>query len=297
MFKAFRQLFGQRALKRPTALENRRVFAIGDIHGCDDLLEGLIAGMQSVAAGDPNPPLFIFLGDYVDRGPASRQVIQRLVSFREAGHNARFLCGNHEESMLNFLSHADNALAWPEYGGRATLASYGVDAPLDESSAANWRQVALALREAMPEPHLRFLYSLEDSIELGDYMFVHAGVRPERPLNRQTRRDLRWIREPFLSDQARLDRIIVHGHTPAQRPYADRRRIGVDTWAYQSGILTGVEFPARGKPRFVQARRMTGGVQVEWISLARAQAQTPDLFDARRQLLAPAPDGRTRRPG
>lgn len=264
--KFWRRLLGQGAAERPSALKGRRVFAVGDIHGCDDLLEGLIAAMTLASKDDRQPPVFVFLGDYLDRGPGSRRVIEMLIAFRDAGYSARFLCGNHEEAMLRFMADTASGLAWPEYGGKATLASYGVCPPADETSLPGWQKVAAELKAAMPETHLRFLYSLENSIELGDYMFVHAGVRPGYPLDRQTVRDLRWIREPFLSDAGPLDRIIVHGHTPSRTPYADARRIGIDTWAYHSGVLTAVELYSERHPRFLQAQRVEGGVSVDWVS-------------------------------
>lgn len=260
--------FWTRKPDRPaSALDGRRVFAIGDIHGCDDLLAGLLAAISRETAGDETPPLLVFLGDYVDRGPGSREVIDRLLAVRQQAPGARFLCGNHEEAMLYFLNDLESGMAWTGYGGKATMLSYGVTPPADETDLDAWRETHSALKAAIPESHMRFLWGLEDQIALGDYLFVHAGVHPDRPLTAQRAKDLRWIREPFLSDRRRLDKVIVHGHTPASDPYADDRRIGVDTWAYKTGVLTAIELDAEGQ-RFLQARRGPDGVAAAFAALA-----------------------------
>lgn len=265
----FTRLWNRKPVRQASALDGRRVFAIGDIHGCDDLLSGLLAAIAEETATDETPPLLVFLGDYVDRGPGSRQVIEQLLDLRKQAPDARFLCGNHEEAMLFFLSDLEAGMAWTGYGGKATMQSYGVATPADETSLEAWRETHHALKAAIPESHMRFLWGLEDRIDLGDYLFVHAGVHPDRPLNAQHTKDLRWIREPFLSDRRRLDKVIVHGHTPAADPYADDRRIGVDTWAYRTGVLTAVELDAEGR-RFLRARREETGVTTDILSLDEA---------------------------
>lgn len=247
------------------ALENRRVYAIGDIHGCDDLLEGLIGGIQAeLEPGET--PLVIFLGDYVDRGPDSRGVIERLIQLRATWPSTRYLCGNHEEAMMLFLRDMEAGLVWSTYGGKAAMRSYGVEPPADDNDLDGWRKAHDLLKAAIPESHMRFLWGLEDSIELGDYLFVHAGVRPDRALDAQSAKDLRWIREPFLSDTRRLDKVIVHGHTPKPEPHIDERRIGVDTWAYSTGVLTAVELAGETRG-FIQASRVDGVVTVSRIDV------------------------------
>ncbi|WGM40053.1 metallophosphoesterase family protein [Caulobacter sp. NIBR1757] len=243
----------------PVALEGRRVFAIGDIHGCDDLLLALLGALAAAAEGDPVPPVLVFLGDYIDRGPRSKEVVSLLVELAGQDDSVRFLGGNHEEAMLGFLADVESGLAWINFGGRATMRSYGVEAPDGEVSLEDWRRVQEAFKAAIPADHLRFFWQLESRLEFGDYLFVHAGVNPDRPLSDQKQRDLRWIREPFLSDRRRLDKVIVHGHTPAAEPFADRRRIGVDTWAYRSGVLTAAELSG-GDVRFWQARHVEGEI-------------------------------------
>jgi serine/threonine protein phosphatase 1 len=256
--------FLRREARPPVALPDRRVFAIGDIHGCDHLLGPLIKGIFDTSSRDSQPPMLVFLGDYVDRGPASNGVIDRLVRLRADGHEARFLCGNHEEAMLKFMADVEAGLAWPSYGGKATMASYGVGSPADETDLEGWRRSQAAFKTAVPQEHMRFMWSLEDRVELGDYLFVHAGVRPGKSLSEQKVHDLRWIREPFLSDRGALEKIVVHGHTPDDNPYADSRRIGVDTWAYRTGVLTAAEL-TEGEPRFLQSRGKPGDVVVGWL--------------------------------
>ena len=235
------------------------MFAIGDIHGCDDLLSALLETIADEGKASGRAPLLIFLGDYIDRGPDSRGVIERLVRVRAEQPDARFLCGNHEEVMLRFLTDFDSGLAWTTYGGKDTMHSYGVTPPPNKDDLDGWRIAQQALKAAIPESHMRFLWGLEDRVEVGDYQFVHAGVRPDRPLHAQSAHDLRWIREPFLSHGRRLAKTIVHGHTPQTEPFVDACRIGVDTWAYNTGVLTAVELDDDNR-RFLQARRGPDGV-------------------------------------
>lgn len=261
MFNRLRKILEPAGETPSFALSDRRVFGVGDIHGCDDLLEALLEGIDVITRHDPHPPIIVFLGDYVDRGPASRQVIDRLISLEAQGRKARFICGNHEEAMLRFLGDMEGGLAWPGYGGRETMASYGVACPEDEQDLDAWRVTQARLKEAIPTAHMKFLWGLEDKVELGGYLFVHAGLRPEKSIAAQTQRDLRWIREPFLSDTRPFSHVVVHGHTPAADPHSDDRRVGLDTWAYKSGILSAVELK-RDRRRFFQARRETDGILV-----------------------------------
>jgi len=248
------------------ALDGRAVFAIGDIHGCLDLLDGLLEGIKVATARDAEPPLIIFLGDYVDRGPDSRGVIDRLIAVAESYRGARFLCGNHEEAMVRFLADPQGGPAWSTYGGRATMLSYGVRPPGRNADDAAWARAQQKLNARIPPAHLKFLWGLEDFVEVGDYFFAHAGVRPDKPLQSQASRDLRWIREPFLSNDQPLEKMIVHGHTPSLKPHADRARIGVDTWAYKTGVLTALELRGR-KRRYLVARRDGASILVRRCAL------------------------------
>lgn len=232
--------------QRPPAQapEGRRVYAIGDIHGRADLLRKLLDSIQKDALGGSyrDKPVLVFLGDYVDRGMQSKQVIDLLVSKAMSPFETHFLKGNHEAAMLEFLSDPTIGPRWAEYGGRETLASYGVRPPRSRTSTDDWAAASQELKRVLPPEHLHFLRNLELSIRMGDYFFVHAGVRPGVEFDQQSEQDLLWIRDEFLNDARPLGAVVVHGHTPAPRPHRDHRRIGLDTGAYLSGKLTAARF-------------------------------------------------------
>lgn len=217
-------------------------YAVGDIHGRADLLDLMLDKLEQSAAADQREggaPIVVFLGDYVDRGPESARVIDLLLSGRPRGFETRFLCGNHEQAMLSFMADPVRNLAWINYGGTETLDSYGVTPPaLGGSTIDDWIDAAEALHAKMPTAHLDFFIGLERYVVIGDYVFVHAGVDTSRPLERQTDSALFWSRERFLNGRRPFSHRVVHGHTPAPQPFADERRVGIDTGAYASGILT-----------------------------------------------------------
>jgi serine/threonine protein phosphatase 1 len=226
--------------------EGRVGFAIGDIHGRADLLEKLLTQLEAAAPLETvkgQAPIAIFLGDYVDRGPDTRGVIDMILSARPHGFERRYLRGNHEQTMMAFAAAPLKNRAWLLQGGAETLMSYGVKPPSPlKASEADWLAAADALNQALPDAHRAFLDGLERYVELGDYAFVHAGVDPARSLEEQTDDDLYWARERFLNSKRRFSHRVVHGHTPAAAPYADARRVGVDTGAYASGTLTAARF-------------------------------------------------------
>ena len=231
----------------PARFPDGRVgYAVGDIHGRLDLLKLLCERLEAAAAADSRTagaPIVVFLGDYVDRGPESAGVIDFLLGQRPAGFERRFLRGNHEQSMQAFMADPMGNRAWLMQGGAETLSSYGVSPPSPlGASEADWQAAAAALRERVPAAHVAFLDRLERYVALGGYAFVHAGVHPARPLEAQTDQDLYWIRERFLNDPRPYAYRVVHGHTPADRPFADARRVGVDTGAYATGVLTAARF-------------------------------------------------------
>ncbi|MEP3072472.1 metallophosphoesterase family protein [Maricaulis sp.] len=231
--------------KRPVEPPEWPIYAIGDIHGRKDLLDRLLARI-SAHNGDRFAEL-VFLGDYVDRGPDSRAVVETLVSKPERSRlRWTFLKGNHEATLMDFLKDPSAGPAWFQYGGGETLMSYGVRPPLLKGDDAAWAAASQAFAAALPGAHTEFLSALELSADRGGYMFVHAGVDPARPLDVQEEKDLLWIRESFLEDSRRLERVIVHGHTPESVPHRDARRIGVDTGAYQTGILTAAVIDSAG---------------------------------------------------
>ncbi len=226
--------------------QGRVGFAVGDIHGRADLLTDMIALLETRALEerrDGGEPIVVFLGDYVDRGPDSAAVIDLLVAGRPRGFERRFLRGNHEQAMLGFMEAPLENRAWVKHGGAETLVSYGVQPPAPMGAPDQDLVAAAArLKDILPPQHLDFLNNLERYVELGGYAFVHAGIDPRRSLKEQTDRDLFWIRDPFISSKRGFSHRIVHGHTPEHRPFADLRRVGVDTGAHASGVLSAARF-------------------------------------------------------
>jgi serine/threonine protein phosphatase 1 len=178
----------------------------------------------------------VFLGDYIDRGPNSRQVIDLLIA-RRRQHNVLFLKGNHEECALQFLSDPTMLSAWRDMGGLSTLVSYGV-APTRRNDPQSQHEASTAFRQALPDSHRRFIQGLALSFSCGDFFFVHAGARPGIPLQKQSQQDLLWIRDDFLMHEEDFGMVVVHGHTPLYEPDIRRNRINIDTGAYATGRLT-----------------------------------------------------------
>jgi serine/threonine protein phosphatase 1 len=224
----------------PRGKEGSRAYAVGDIHGRLDLLDELIGKIEADIAGRPESRNFIiFLGDLVDRGPESAGVVERLRTYHPANARTIFLGGNHEEVMLRLLAGEKKILSsWLKFGGAECAQSYGLEPDslrlLDEDAALQ------LLRAKIPAEHAAFLESFADTFRFGDYLFVHAGIRPGIGLEEQDRHDLRWIRDPFLSDANEHGFVVVHGHTIVDRVEERPNRIAIDTGAYHSGVLTAV---------------------------------------------------------
>jgi serine/threonine protein phosphatase 1 len=231
-----------RAPENPRVPEGVIVWAIGDIHGRLDLLSPLVHSIRAhAAASPPARTIVIFLGDYIDRGPDSRGVIRYLADLsKEEGIEWRFLRGNHEEAMLDFLEDPTAGQNWCEYGGDATLLSYGLRPPGIRHKAEPWAHLSADLDHKLDPKERSWLMNLEDSVAVGDYFFVHAGARPGISLDLQSSDDMLWIRKTFLESDVEFERIVVHGHTPTAEVHVDHRRIGVDTKAYESGVLSAV---------------------------------------------------------
>lgn len=236
--------FGNRSPRRiePAQVDDGwRIYAIGDVHGRLDLLDDLLGRLaEDVAAAPPGLRCqVVYLGDYVDRGPDSRGVIDRLLHApAPAGVQPFFLMGNHERSLLDFLDTPAAAAQWLEYGGLACLRSYGVGASLGLRGADRLAAVRDAFADALPQAHLHFLRSMQQTHRNGDYLFVHAGIRPGVTLDRQVEEDLLWIREPFLGSRADYGVRVIHGHSVTAQPQVRDNRIGIDTGAFAGGPLT-----------------------------------------------------------
>jgi len=225
------------ALTESCVPDGRRVYAIGDIHGRHDLL---VAMRQLIAEDLRSKPIAnattIFLGDYVDRGPDSRNVLEELITgqFPTA---TTMLKGNHELMLVSFLEALDSAEGWARNGGIETLHSYGVDVR-EFRRGKDAERVRQDFRARFPQTHADFMQRLILSCSVGDYFFCHAGVRPGIPLEAQSEADLLWIREEFLLEEYDFGKVVVHGHSPVLRPELTRNRINIDTGAYISNRLS-----------------------------------------------------------
>lgn len=257
----FSRLFGRKATEAPRSTDGRLVYAVGDIHGRLDLLDLLLASIAEDVAqtAEGQRPLLVFLGDYVDRGAESMGVIDRILGLRAKGEfEVVALKGNHEEALLEFLDQPTFGPTWLDHGGGPTLVSYGVAPPATRTDPAAWAEASAAFAAVLPRAHTTFLKTLELIVELGSYAFVHAGVRPGVALDAQAEKDLLWIRGEFLDARAGFGKIIVHGHTPMAEAQATPNRIGVDTGAYATGVLTAVRLQGEDC-RFLQAKLSRAG--------------------------------------
>ena len=257
--KLLDRLFGpERPGPKPRIPNGHRIYAIGDIHGRDDLLGDLLARIEedSHARGTARLVL-VFLGDLIDRGPSSAAVVERLRTYRPPEARLVFLSGNHEEVLLRILDGEARLIPdWLKFGGAECSASYGVDP--DRLRRMAPRRAVDMVRSAIPPAHISFLRDFDDTFRAGDYLFVHAGIRPGVPIEDQLQGDLRWIREPFLSDRADHGFIVVHGHTIRAKVEEFHNRIGIDTGAYRTGILTALGLE-RDERWFVQATSELAG--------------------------------------
>ena len=217
-----------------------RYYAVGDIHGRLDLIQPLISKIEKDISQHPeDKPILIFLGDYIDRGPDSKGVIDTLISLKKK-YECVFLKGNHEDILLMFLKDAKKGPLWLINGGIETLKSYGIKQISEEDKKNNYPELQNQLLKKIPKNHISFFKStLQLTYEIKDYLFVHAGVRFNTPINKQKKQDLLWIREPFLSEDTNFEKIIVHGHSINEKdPEIKSNRIGIDTGAYYTDILT-----------------------------------------------------------
>lgn len=234
-----------------------RVYAIGDIHGRIDLFEFLIAAIEQDDAARPaSHTTVILLGDLIDRGPDSAAVVARAREWSRHRH-LEFIKGNHEEMLIASLGDVDVLYGFLKFGGRETVLSYGIEPrALAEAEMEDLRQMMI---EAIPQEDVDFLNGFKMFVRNGDYLFVHAGIRPKTRIDRQTEEDCRWIREPFLSHEGDFGAVVIHGHTISEEPQIRSNRIGIDTGAFVYGTLTAIGL--EGDERwFIQAREDEAGV-------------------------------------
>jgi len=225
--------------KRPPSRlpEGVRIYAIGDVHGRADLLEQVFKQIHAHIAAHPvDRPIQVLVGDYIDRGPSSREVLDRLIE-RAQSSEMVLLKGNHETFVQEFLRNPSMLQSWSQMGGLETLMSYGVTPSLN-ADAQTQKELAIALQATLPESHLMLLERLQSSFSCGGFFFAHAGVRPGVPLAEQREADLLWIRDEFLLYEGKFDKIVVHGHTPVRVVDMRPNRINIDTGAYATGKLT-----------------------------------------------------------
>lgn len=257
MLSAFRKLKRPKAPAPVHAVPaGERVYAIGDIHGRLDLFDALLAAIDADDAqrGAAKVTL-VLLGDLIDRGPDSAGVIARARELSQSG-NVRIIMGNHEEMFLDSFEDPGVLRHFLRYGGQETLLSYPVD---PKAYRAATRDELLEMMEAaVPEADRAFIAGFEDIVQIGDYAFVHAGVRPEIPFEEQHAHELRWIREPFLSHRDAHEAMIVHGHTISDEVEHQPNRIGIDTGAYATGRLTALGLEGTGR-WLIEARESDAG--------------------------------------
>lgn len=234
----------------PLVPEDSRVYAIGDVHGRLDLLDALLARIADERARLPVGTVhLVMLGDLIDRGPHSAQVVERLLTVPAGVDEVHLLMGNHEEALLEILDGAHSQLpGWIRYGGEQALKSYGLE---DATIFGDRESLVAKIHAGIPASHVRLFRSMVDYVQIGDYLFVHAGIFPGRPLDQQQVHDLRWIREEFLEDDRDHGVMVVHGHTITADVDCRTNRIGIDTGAYRSGVLTALALEGKAQ-RFLK---------------------------------------------
>jgi len=257
MFQALKQIFARSdEAMLPAVPTGHRVYAIGDIHGRRDLFEALVAAIDADdEAAEPAETTVVLLGDLVDRGPESAGVIA-LARQWQARRSVRILGGNHEEMFLRGFDELEVFRHFLRHGGRETVLSYGIDRA--RFLQATMEEAQQLMRDCVPVEDIAFLETFEDMVTVGDYLFVHAGIDPSVPLDEQKRRDLRWIREPFLSHPDSHGPVVLHGHTISDAPEDCGNRIGIDTGAFMSGRLTALVLEGTGR-RYFEAFEAGGG--------------------------------------
>ena len=257
MFNALRNIFRSKPQPRLAAVpDGARYYVIGDVHGRLDLFNAMVNAIEEDdAAREPADTQVILLGDLVDRGPDSAGVVARTRAW-QAQRRVRVLAGNHEEMFLNAFDKPEVLRHFLKHGGRETILSYGLSKK--QFNAMNLDELFALLPQLIPQSERDYIAGFEEMIVAGDYLFVHAGIDPSLPLDQQKRSDLLWIRDRFLSHEGPLDKVVVHGHTIFDRVMDCGNRIGIDTGAFRSGVLTALVLEADQK-RVIQASQTDGG--------------------------------------
>ena len=257
MLNILRNLFRPRPRPRlPAVPDGTRYYVIGDIHGRLDLFDAMIAEIEAddVARADSETHV-VLLGDLVDRGPDSAGVVARTRAW-QAQRSVRVLAGNHEEMFLDAFEKPEVLRHFLKHGGRETILSYGLSKK--QFNTMSLDELFELLPRLIPQEERNYIAAFEDMIVAGDYLFVHAGIDPAVPLAEQRRRDLLWIRDRFLNHEGPLDKVVVHGHTIFDRVMDCGNRIGIDTGAFRSGVLTALVLETDQR-RVIQASRTDGG--------------------------------------
>lgn len=240
--------------------DGQRWYVIGDVHGRCDLFDAIVTAIdRDDAAAGPAETTVVLLGDLIDRGPESAGVVAVARAWQRR-RRVRLLAGNHEDMFLASFYDSEMLRYFLRHGGRETLLSYGLEGARDDGRPAGELQADMA--RAVPEDDLAFLRTAEEWIEVGDYLLVHAGINPSRPLAEQRRSDLLWIRDPFLRHDKPFGRVVVHGHTICDEVEDTGYRVGIDTGAYQTGRLTALVLEG-GTRRVIQAVKRDGSVGIE----------------------------------
>lgn len=238
--RLFKRNKPSRPIDNASVPEGRRVYAIGDVHGRNDLLNILIEKILADNSGRSSAESeIIFLGDLIDRGPDSAQVIETTMQLKKNASAVRFLMGNHEEVYLAAVRGEEKAVRFfNRIGGRETILSY--DITMKEYIGLDMAQLTERMPSLIPQHHIDFVSAFENMITIGDYAFVHAGIKPGVALSEQKPKHLRWIREEFLEEDSPHEKVIVYGHTISDNVVEANNRIGIDTGAYESGKLTAL---------------------------------------------------------
>ena len=258
MLDSIRKIFGLTQPERRIARapEGERWYVIGDVHGRKDLLEALKVAIEDddAEAGKADTTV-VFLGDLVDRGPDSAGVIKLARKWGKE-RKVRYLAGNHEEMFLQSFEDREVLRHFLKHGGRETVLSYGLSKK--QFNAMNLDELFKLMPKLVPQSERDYIADFEEMIVAGDYVFVHAGIDPKLPLNEQKRKDLLWIRDRFLNHEGPLDKVVVHGHTIFERVMDCGNRIGIDTGAFRSGVLTALVLEGEQR-RVIQTSRTDNG--------------------------------------